>query len=216
MEIKDQRAALERLIVERNEDYAGLSRLIGKNAAYIQQFIRRGVPKRLNEADRRTLAKYFGVDDQLLGGPAARLESADRFVPIPVLNVGASAGSGALGDAETAIGHMAFDRGWLRQLRAGTTDALSLISVQGDSMEPTLADGDDILVDRTDTLGQLRDGIYVLRREDTLMVKRLAINPSASKVTIKSDNQAYPDWTDCPLHSVQIIGRVIWAGRKVR
>jgi phage repressor protein C with HTH and peptisase S24 domain len=216
MDHLDQRAALERLITERKEDYAGLSRLIGKNAAYIQQFIRRGVPRRLSEADRRTLAKYFGVDEQLLGGPATKVETSDRFVPIPVMDVGASAGPGALADTETAIGHIAFDRGWLRQLRVGAADALSLIRVQGDSMEPSLADGDDILVDTTDSLGRLRDGIYVLRREDTLMVKRLAINPSANKITVKSDNDAYPEWTDCPLDTVHIIGRVVWAGRRVR
>jgi len=49
----DGRAALARLITERGEDYAGLSRLIGRNAAYIQQFIKRGTPRRLAEPDRR-------------------------------------------------------------------------------------------------------------------------------------------------------------------
>ena len=47
----DPRAVLERLIRERREDYAGLSRLLGRNAAYMQQFIRRGTPKRLAEDD---------------------------------------------------------------------------------------------------------------------------------------------------------------------
>ena len=65
----DPRAVLERLIRERREDYAGLSRLLGRNAAYMQQFIRRGTPKRLAEDDRRTLARYFGIEETLLGGP---------------------------------------------------------------------------------------------------------------------------------------------------
>ena len=43
----DGRTVLARLIEERGEDYAGLSRLIGRNAAYIQQFIKRGSPRRL-------------------------------------------------------------------------------------------------------------------------------------------------------------------------
>ena len=38
------RAALARLIEERGADYAGLSRMLGRNPAYIQQFIKRGVP----------------------------------------------------------------------------------------------------------------------------------------------------------------------------
>lgn len=48
---EDGRAALERLIEERGEDYAGLSRLIGRNPAYVQQFIKRGTPRRLAEED---------------------------------------------------------------------------------------------------------------------------------------------------------------------
>ena len=45
MDSIEQRAALERLIRERGEAYAGLSRLIGKNPSYIQQFFMRGSPK---------------------------------------------------------------------------------------------------------------------------------------------------------------------------
>ena len=68
------RAALQRLIEERGEDYAGLSRLLGRNPAYIQQYIKRGSPRRLAEDDRRLLARYFGVDEAALGGPARAAE----------------------------------------------------------------------------------------------------------------------------------------------
>ena len=47
------------------------------------------------------------------------------------------------------------------------------------------------------------------------MVKRLAISPAGRSLTIKSDNPAYPDWVGCEASSISIIGRVIWAGRKV-
>src|SRR5215470_12267414 len=77
------RAELERLILERREDYAGLSRLIGRNAAYIQQFIKRGVPRRLAEEDRRKLARYFGVDESLLGGPPRQPEPSKDLIAIP-------------------------------------------------------------------------------------------------------------------------------------
>ncbi len=67
----DGRAALARLIAERGEDYAGLSRLLGRNPAYIQQFIKRGSPRRLAESDRRNPRRYFGVDEAVLGAPEA-------------------------------------------------------------------------------------------------------------------------------------------------
>jgi phage repressor protein C with HTH and peptisase S24 domain len=209
----DPRTALQRLIDEKGEDYSSLSRLIGRNAAYIQQFIKRGNPKRLAEDDRRLLARYFGVSEALLGGPDPAAPAHD-VVTVPQLDVGASAGAGAFAGDEQARSRIAFDRKWLRGVSADPKQ-LSMIRVEGDSMLPTLSDGDEILVDSGDASARLRDGIYVLRMDDVLMVKRLAINPAAKRVTVKSDNPAYPSWPDCPLQQVDVVGRVVWAGRKV-
>lgn len=208
----DGRAALARLIEERGEDYAGLSRLLGRNPAYIQQFIKRGSPRRLAEADRGLLARYFGVDEAALGGPA---DQKGGLTPVPRLDVGASAGAGAADGDERAEGHIAFDPAWLRRIARGAPDQLSIIRVAGDSMAPTLADGDDILVDRGDGAARLRDGIYVLRIDDALVVKRIALNPAERTLSIRSDNPAYPGWPDCDPARVDIVGRVVWAGRKI-
>lgn len=210
----DARAALERLIEERKEDYAGLSRLIGRNAAYVQQYIRRGSPKRLAEADRRILARYFGVPEQMLGAPEPA-SSAAGHVTVPQLDVGASAGPGAIPGEEKALSHIAFDRTWLRRLVAGDGSQLSIIRVEGDSMTPSLSDGDEILVDRGDGADRLRDGIYVLRLEDALMVKRLSPDPSGRTVSVTSDNEAYPSWPSLDRAGIEIVGRVVWCGRKL-
>ena len=82
-------------------------------------------------------------------------------------------------------------------------------------MSPTLADGDEILVDTSEAARKLRDGIYVLRFEDALMVKRLAPNPASRRLSITSDNDAYPSWPDCDPAAIDVIGRVIWSGRRV-
>ena len=206
---------LQRLIEQRGEDYAGLSRLLGRNPAYIQQYIKRGTPRRLAEADRRLLARYFGVDEAMLGGPGPAETRSDGLVPVPRFEVGASAGAGAFAGEERERSHIAFDPAWLRRIASGGPDQLSIIRVEGDSMAPTLADGDEILVDRGDGPARLRDGIYVLRLDDALMVKRLALNPAARKVSIRSDNAAYPVWPDCPLSSIEVVGRVVWAGRRI-
>ena len=211
---EEARAALERLIDDRGEDYSGLSRLLGRNPAYVQQYIKRGSPRRLAEADRRRLARYFGIDEAELGGPPA-MERTGGLVPVPRLDVGASAGPGALGGDERARSHIAFDPAWLRRIASGAPDQLSIIRVEGDSMAPTLADGDEILVDRGDAGGRLRDGIYVLRIDEALVVKRLALNPAARTVSIRSDNPAYPAWPDCEPAAVNLVGRVVWAGRRI-
>ncbi|HEY0445041.1 MAG TPA: S24 family peptidase [Allosphingosinicella sp.] len=212
---QDARAALDRLIRERGEDYSSLSRLIGRNAAYVQQYIKRGTPRRLDENDRRLLARYFGVDETLLGGRGPDAPPSAGAVEVPRLDIGASAGPGAFAGDEAARAHIAFDPQWLRRLAPGDPARLSIITVAGDSMEPTLRDGDEILVDRGDAAERLRDGIYVLRIDDALLVKRVALNPAERRLSIGSDNPAYPGWPDCATGSVDIVGRVVWAGRKI-
>ena len=49
-----------------------MSRLLGRNPTYGQQFVKRGVPRRLSEDDRRKLAAHFGIAERLLGGPPER------------------------------------------------------------------------------------------------------------------------------------------------
>ena len=72
----DPRRALERLCAERGEDFAGLSRLLGKNPAYIQQYIRRGTPKRLKEDERRKLYEIGALGIRFLGRPALAVTGA--------------------------------------------------------------------------------------------------------------------------------------------
>lgn len=230
----DARTALDQLIRDRGEDYASLSRLLGRNAAYIQQFIRRGTPRKLDEEDRRTLARYFRIDEAVLGGPAVLaqaavvnegrsgwrgprrdLRSAADLVRIPRFAVRASAGAGALDADEFDVSSIGLTAAFLRTLCRDPA-ALSMIKVTGDSMEPTLGDGDDILVDRNDAAVALRDGIYVLRFDDALNVKRIAVQPEGRRFTVRSDNAAYPSWPDCDPARVDIIGRVVWVGRRVR
>ncbi len=222
------RDALDALIRDRHEDYASLSRMLGRNPAYIQQFIKRGSPQRLSEADRRSLAHYFRVSEDVLGGPpaaaqavvmaagSARARRQADLVLVPRLDVGASAGPGAVPGSEQPMARMAFDHRLLRDLTGSAFDALSMIRVAGDSMDPTLVDGDDILVDGGDSEDRLRDGIYVLRVEDSLIVKRLILWPEGERrFVIRSDNPHHPDRRDYDPASVHIIGRVIWSGRRV-
>ncbi|WP_184095545.1 S24 family peptidase [Sphingopyxis panaciterrulae] len=216
----DPRAALDRLLRDRRVDYAELSARIGRNPAYIQQYIKRGSPRRLAEEDRARIAAYLGVPEAMLGGPLRRVaaSAASRgrdMVLVPKLAIGASAGAGASIDGEPVEGAVAFDPKWLRDLGADPR-ALSIIRVAGDSMAPTLSDGDDILVDGGDAAGRLRDGIYVLRMDDGLMVKRIARAPGPGRIAVISDNPQYRSWDDLPMAAVQLVGRVVWTGRRVR
>jgi phage repressor protein C with HTH and peptisase S24 domain len=198
-----QRAALSALASEQGESLAALSRLIGRNAAYLQQFVARGTPRRLAEADRRTLARYLGVPERLLGGP-----EAPGMVEVPRIDVGASAGPGALADREARRRPMGLAPALLRQLGV-RAEAASIIRVEGDSMAPTLADGDEILVDRDAVRVERGGGVYVIRLDDALMVKRL--RPAVGGIEVISDNAAFP--AIGVKREVEVIGKVVWLSR---
>ena len=133
----DIRKRLDELIRERGQDYAQVSRLIGRNPAYIQQFIKRGVPRRLSEEDRHRLASYFGISERALGAPEptrALVETIapvdeDDLVQVAAYDVGASAGPGALAEDMRPRMSFAFPRRFARDLAGGDPASLSAIRV---------------------------------------------------------------------------------------
>jgi SOS-response transcriptional repressor LexA len=211
------RQTLKQLIHERGETFASLSNLLGRNPAYLQQFMQRGTPRKLHEDDRHVLARYFGVTEELLGktsGPASTIASKERgTVTVPRLALGASAGS--LPETERSAGMMIFDVRWLRRLGINHQQA-SIVSVEGESMLPTLVPGDDILVDHADAATGLRDGLYVLRLDGSLLVKRLAMGPRRGRFSVLSDHPQYPDWPDVDPALTTIVGRVVWVSRALK
>ncbi|WP_265562132.1 S24 family peptidase [Sphingomicrobium arenosum] len=213
--MNDPRARLEELCRTQRVDYATLSRLIGRNPAYIQQYIRRGTPRTLAERDRVAIADYFDIDETELGAPARAQVGPGALLRVARLPIRAAAGSGAINEERSSGASFGFDRHWLRQLTGARPEELAVIQVEGDSMAPTLAAGDEILVDRSDGAARLRDGIYVLRKDDALMVKRLALHPMGRSVTIQSDNPAYIDHPGCSLGEIDLVGRVLWTARRL-
>lgn len=209
------RVTLERLIVERGEDYTSLSKMIGRNAAYVQQFVKRGVPRKLAENDRRILARYFQVPETLLGAPEPEPQPDAKVVFVPRLSVRAAAGAGALHTNE-ASQHFAFDPSWLRVIGVRNVNTLSIITVEGDSMFPTLRDGDEILVDSSEDARRITDAVYVLRMDDALLVKRITVEPGKRTVTISSDNTDFRTVAGVKLESLDVAGRVFLLIGKVR
>jgi hypothetical protein len=213
----DPRARLMELVAAQGVSLAGLSALLGRNPSYLQQFVRKGSPRKLEEGDRRTLARFLGVDETELGGNAgdgaepvyAGRRVAGEWADIARLDLRAAAGPGALAADERAVGQLRFSSRWLKDQGLGEA-MLSVIEVEGDSMEPTLRDGDEILVDRAPL--PLRPGIHVVRCDDALLVKRVKRN--GERLRLISDNPAYPE-LERPANEVEIVGRVVWKGGRL-
>src|SRR5919112_3324165 len=125
--LNDPRLILERLCAERGEDFAGLSRMLGRNPAYIQQYVRRGVPRRLGEEERRKLARYFGIAEALLGGPAEQVGAVAGLVSVKRHPVTVSAGPGAIVTEELGKPYFAFDERWLKAMTGSQPGQLSIV-----------------------------------------------------------------------------------------
>ncbi|QZP09628.1 S24 family peptidase [Caenibius sp. WL] len=212
----DARMRLLELSERQGVSLAALSQMIGRNPSYLQQYIRKGSPRKLDEADRAQLAGFFGVAESELGAveEISHALSANRhrrdWVAVPRLALGASAGPGALAGEEEPFDSFGFSDRWLREHGLDQAN-LSLISVVGDSMEPLLRDGDEILVDHG--WRPLRDGVHVVRLGDALHVKRVQ-QGQAGEIRLISVNEAYPP-IDAALADIEVIGRVVWKGGRL-
>lgn len=151
-----------------------------------------------------------------------RRVGADRAVlVIPILETKASMGHGASLPAHDAvIDNLRLTKDWVHQnLRAMSNPSnLAVLSAYGDSMEPTLSDGDLCLVDRGVNEVKI-DAVYVLQLKDELFIKRLQRRNDGTILMI-SDNKNYPPYeikVGNNFEHFKVLGRVLWAwnGRKL-
>lgn len=141
----------------------------------------------------------------------------EGYVALPRYDVRAAAGGGALVEQEQVVDWIYFKQDWLRNTLGLGPQRLAIIEAVGDSMAPSINDGDLLLVD----VGEppLRgDGIYVIAVDDVLLVKRIAITLGGGLV-ISSDNPQYHATSQevdrDSLGEVRIIGRVVWVGGRI-
>lgn len=206
----DVRSTLAGLADEAGTSLAWLSRALGRNDAYLQQFVKRGTPRRLDEEDRRWLAAYFNVDERALGGNTG---SEASMVAVRRIDAEAHAGAGGLVEDDRNGGEERIDPRVVARL--GVSPAtLTMITAHGDSMEPLIHDGDALFVDMADRRLSSRPGIFVLRLDGALLVKRVA--RIGLEVQVASDNPAAPLIAPVRADRVAVIGRVVRLARSLR
>lgn len=236
MELDPVRVRVMKLVQQSGTDLKNASRHIGKNDAYLHQYLYRGTPKVLPEDVREALAPLLGVmPDELrpesdrkgamgvttfvpagLSGQQRERLSIAGYVPVPELDVRASAGPGALTDGlEDGRSTWMFSDALVRhEFRANAAD-LRVITIDGDSMEPLMASGDRILVDTSQRV-PVPPGIFVIWDGLGLVAKRIEHVPHSSPptVVIRSINPEYATY-ERHAEDVRIVGRVIWMARKL-
>ena len=131
---------------------------------------------------------------------------------IPVVNMDVSAGFGSLTEEiESTKDFVSFGKDWIKKHISANINNLVMFTVRGDSMDggnSRIKNGSQIIVD-TSVKEYINDGIYAIRIENALFVKRLQYMPG--KLLVKSDNPIYqPFEVDLKTDSVNIIGAVVY------
>jgi len=195
------------------------SRALGRNDAYLQQYLYRGSPRRLPEDVRLRLADLTGERTESFLDPQLRSlhgSAAPSRLPVPLLDVSAAAGGGRIGNDtagdDTAL---AFPPMLLRRITSAPTSSLRLITISGDSMAPTLEDGDMVMVD-TGRTSPSPPGIFILDDGVGLVAKRVDAVPNSfpQQLRLSSDNPAYSNYQR-RIDEVRILGRVVWFARSL-
>ncbi|HEY4112895.1 MAG TPA: S24 family peptidase [Rhizomicrobium sp.] len=152
------------------------------------------------------------ADGQTAALPAT-MPAPDGFMAVPVYDVRAAAGAGAVAFDAEPIDHLMFREGYLRRVASGLHN-LFVLEISGDSNWPFLHDRDHALVDGNQK-DPRREGRYVIRIDDVLQVKLVSMHPTTRLLTVKADNPSYPSYDNLKSDEIAIVGRVIWIGRSL-
>ena len=136
----------------------------------------------------------------------------DEFALVDMLDVKASAGSGAMNGDGEILGRFAFKRSWLAR-RGVKPSAARIIRARGQSMADKINDGDILLVD-TSIHHLEQDGVYVIELDGLDYVKLLQKDFATGGVQIISYNPDYRPQllTTEQAAELRISGRVVWHG----
>jgi len=221
------RLNLLKLIEEHQTDLANVSLAIKRNHAYLHQYINRGSPRQLGENERNELARLFGVSPDVfraeasnitVAGTGDRLEKRkiqSRQIDIPEFDVAAAVGQGDLSTEADENEKLKATDHWLlprRYLAAFSEkpEALAIIKVAGDSMDPEYKAGERVLIDRSHILPS-PPGIYLIWDGLGLVLKRIEVIVGSSDplmLRISCINHAYSTY-ECALPEININGRVV-------
>lgn len=145
-----------------------------------------------------------------------------KYFEIPFCNVEVSAGGGVEVQDEFIDSFIKISKDFLTRIGKKSISNLNFVVVNGNSMAPLYRDEDIVLVDRSSTEIQ-NNGVYVIRKNNSLFIKRLILNEIKGTLSIVSDNnkeingrRVYPD-TELTAEEVEnqsvdfvIVGKVIW------
>lgn len=137
----------------------------------------------------------------------------DDLIYLRRLNVSACCGASGVQnyEDEAYVDLMSVSRVWFKEnINQIRENGYEIITAAGDSMEPTLKNGDLVVIDRFDTEITKRDGVFCVLIDNDLYLKRVQRVPGSLRFI--SDNRLYDPFE---IRLAEVESRVIVFGRMV-
>lgn len=136
----------------------------------------------------------------------------ERIPMVGIRHADAAFGLGAtFTDEEPEVQVLQFPKVWVESITYSPAELLSWVRARGRSMEPTINDGDLILLDHSERKVRDQDDIWAFTVGDTRAIKRLRVK--GDRFIILSDNPSVPPDEE-PIDFVNIVARVVFVGKR--
>lgn len=145
--------------------------------------------------------------------PIVSASRDDGAIALRVLDLDLSMGDGSNIDDYVEETMLDFDAALLRSITRTPAEHLFLARGSGDSMFPTLVNGDMVMIDTLQRRLNLQDRLWAIALFGAGGIKRLQ-PVGESRVEVISDNPAREN-REVDAQDLRILGRVIWLGREV-
>ena len=225
------RTLITQIVRERDLNLSDVSAALGRNHAYMQQFLKRGIPAKLPEDVRPVLAEFLGIDEAALGAPVKTAVKTEKslanrpgMIDLPEYDIRAGAnyaggidGNGEFNQDDIAghkpVAHWGLPSAYVQNglgLRSGSID---IITVEGNSMDDgsryALISGDKVIIDRL-SVNVRQGGIFAIYDGITTIVKQVEYvrDSEPPRIVCKSLNQSYQPFEVILDGNAHVIGRV--------
>jgi phage repressor protein C with HTH and peptisase S24 domain len=212
---KEETAFVERLrmLCERAGSANALAKAAGLSPSGFHRYLTGGEPSRkvlvalARAANVNLLWLATGEGAMDASEPPVRT-GMETLTRVPLYDAASAEGGNGASHDRKQLRALAFCRKWLGVHGLEARD-LTALTVRGNSMEPTIRNGDTVLID----LGkkEIVDGdIFLVRDARSALLKRVQ-RQLGGKLRLVCDNPDYPV-VECKESSVEIVGRVVWRG----
>lgn len=191
------------------QSYAATAKLIGVKPPTITRWMKGDRSKLSLDIFLKCLDALDLHPHDLFSGMAPDLQEYD-FIPKVAAKLGC--GSGSLQVEKNVKGLYAFRSDFL-DMWGSHKNKLVMFDATGDSMSPTIEDGDTILVTTSDELSPRTGELWAVGIDDELLIKRIERKPGV--LIFKSDNPSYSP-IEIPLNdhtNIRLIGKALWLAR---